>query len=245
MNKVIEKDPNVIDIPVEDYKILPPTVPSRSPNFPTKSKRDKRKIKKGKPITLFQSLSYALTQLSESKDKIFLYLEIFLNNRPKTYENLALAIACQIYADLNPHERQYTTYEEILDLVNRRTSGNYIIDPALFYSAVAGGAHMLNVQSARDVAVTNAVDIVRAMIARATKPEGGSFADSKLLLEVTGVATKEGPSVVINNQLNNQTNLTVEGESAIPKFMGKVLEQDSVLRDHYRKALKQPREDEA
>ena len=236
---------DTIELTEKDYKVITESREDEALALrPTGPASRAKPLAKKKPITIFNSLTFSLNQISEDKSKIFLYLEIFLNNRPSTKENLSLAIACKVFADLNDHEKGHTSYEDLVSLVKRSTSGRHEIDPSAFYGAVAGGAHMLNISAARDIAAVSAPEVVGAMVRRATNPEGGSHADSKLLLEVSGVVSKDGPNVVINNQLNSQTNVTVEGDSLIPKFMGKVLDKDSILREHYRKSLKQPGEAE-
>lgn len=201
---------------------------------------ERKKTKSKKPLTIFSSLTYMLNQISENKEEVFRYLESFINNRPQTKENIGLAYAYQLFSQLNPHERAHTSYEDLLELVTIHSSGRHLVDPSFFFSAVAGGAHICNVQTAHAIASVRASDVVNAMVREATKEEGSSFQDRKLLAEIVGVVDKEQRGVVVNNNLNTQVGVVVQNDqdSLIPKFAGEMISRDSQLRDSYRKALK-------
>lgn len=215
-------------------------------NKPSSGITDKRhkKEKKKKPLTIFSSLSYMLAKVSEDKGEIFRYLEAFLQNRPQTKENISLAYAYTLFSEMNPHERAYTTYEDLIEQVKVHSSGRHVIDPAFFFSAIAGGAHICNVQIAHTLATVRAPEVVEAMIREATKEEGSSFSDRKLLMEVTGIVDKENKGVTVNNNITSQVGIAIENkETGIPQFIGEIMSKDSLLREHYRKALKAKDED--
>lgn len=217
-------------------------VPKISPTSTLESKPKKRKNKgrskkSRRKINAFYSLTTTLELVDTNKNVIFRYIEAFLNTRPQTKENIALGIFYHIYKDLSPEERAKITYEDLLDKVTERTSGRYTLDPAYVISAVSGGAHTYNIQIAHTIAAVNVPEVVLATIREATKLEGSSHLDRKLLLELTGVADKENKSIIINNN-NNLTNNSVTVESGIPKFMGEIVNKDSRLREVYRQALK-------
>lgn len=234
----------------KDYEILAndrantSLVDSSLVNSANHKKVDNRKnVKRKKPLTIFSSLTYMLNQISENKDDIFRYLESFINNRPQTKENIGLAYAYELFSRLNPHERAHTSYEDLLELVTIHSSGRHTIDPSFFFSAVAGGAHICNVQTAHAIASVRASEVVNAMVREATKEEGSSFQDRKLLAEIVGVVDKEQRGVVVNNNLNTQVGVVVENkENGIPRFMGEIVAKDSMLREVYRKALKSGKE---
>ena len=216
-------------------------------NYPRKGKLNSgagKKTKRKAPLTIFSSLTYMLNQITQDKDEIFRYLESFINNRPQTKENIGLAYAYELFVTLNEHERKYTSYEDLLELVTIHSSGRHMVDPSFFFSAVAGGAHICNVQTAHAIASVRASEVVNAMVREATKEEGSSFQDRKLLAEIVGVIDKESRGVVVNNNLHTQVGVVVENkENGIPRFMGEIVAKDSMLREVYRKALKSGKED--
>lgn len=194
---------------------------------------------------LFSSLTHTLNRISEDKNIIFLYLEHFLNARPQTKENLSLAYLYYIFSQLTPEEREQVTYEELLRRVYDESLERHAVDPTYLIAAVSGGAALCNTQVAHAIAALETPEVVKAVIREATKSEGSSYQDRKLLLEITGVVSKD-PSVVVNNNLTNQTaNIHVDSqERGIPNFIGDISGNDKLFRENYRKVLQAAKEEE-
>lgn len=178
---------------------------------------------KGKKGKLFSGITYTLDQISPDKEKIFRYVELFLQLRPETRENADLAMMLFYYQGLSDHQKSLVTYEEMMQKFN--------VDPTYFIASISGGVAMINLELSKVVASQGMPDVVKEMLERA-KSKGGA-PEAKMLLQLTGLLDSDG--IKIQNIVNGSTNNV--NVSTIPDFQGQMLASDSSIRSSYKQAL--------
>lgn len=178
---------------------------------------------KGKKGKLFSGVTYTLDQISPDKEKIFRYVELFLQLRPETKENADLAMMLFYYQGLSDHQKTLVTYEEMMQKFN--------VDPTYFIASISGGVAMINLELSKVVASQGMPDVVKEMLERA-KSKGGA-PEAKMLLQLTGLLDSDG--IKIQNIVNGSTNNV--NVSTIPDFQGQMLASDSSIRSSYKQAL--------
>lgn len=178
---------------------------------------------KGKKGKLFSGVTYTLDQISPDKEKIFRYVELFLQLRPETKENADLAMMLFYYQGLSDHQKSLVTYEEMMQKFN--------VDPTYFIASISGGVAMINLELSKVVASQGMPDVVKEMLERA-KSKGGA-PEAKMLLQLTGLLDSDG--IKIQNIVNGSTNNV--NVSTIPDFQGQMLASDASIRSSYKQAL--------